>query len=319
MKALTMVMRNGVKDAPANLMSYICIGEDYSIVKLTGDEILKAMQNKKYDIKNLGIGPKGLMSINGAIDKYTLIDPITGRVEGKASPVVINRVELNGALIGYTIFNTNGVLQEVTVKDAVKIHAMSPFSNGKIRPTQDGNIIASIAGNYTLRVLEVEKTKDGVIKVDIVFVGSAVGSSKEILKYAGIFVSCENAADISKMYAMISYENKKLIHMIKDTGGDEKVTESLAIRRTGGAGVYGVFPISVVFGLIKKAGNKVQNKIGTIAVACIDYSAEGDESSVKLTKDLTVTSLVHGTERSDKALKAYLEDLIIELRKVTVI
>lgn len=318
MKTLTMVMKCGTKDTPADQMSYTCIAEDYSIVRLTGAEITKAVKNSTYALTNMGVGPKGLVSTNGAFDKYTLVNAVSNQIEGKASPVVLNRVEAKDKLVGYTIFNTAGVLQEVSVEDAVRIHTVSPFSNGKIRHTQDGDIIASIAGNYTLRIIEITKAQAGEIKVDIVFIGSAIGSTRGVHKYAGIMINCDNAADLSKIYSALAFENKELIEAITKTGGGTKVSESLAVKRTGTAGIYGVFPIKAVLGVIKKAGNKAHNKIGSILVACVDYSADGVESRVKMSKDLKLSGKETGSERSDTVLKVYLGEIITALKEVKI-
>ncbi len=320
MKTLTMVMRCGCKGDSIYKMTHTLIADDYSIVRLNGDAILEGIKSKKFVVTNMGITEKGLVVNNGAADKYTLIDAMTNAVKGKASPVVINRAETNGKLLGYVIFNTDGVLQEINVQQALIIHGVTPFANGKIRHTKDGDIIQSIEGNCPVRVIEVSKAPAGDINVDLIFLGSAIGTGTAKVKYAGIILDCENAAILSKLHGKLMGENKKLVDKVFDLSQDKKTFESLAVKRTGTAGFYGVFPTAVVFELIKKAGNKVSIAFEDLMVSCIDYKEDGTESMVKLSKSngLKPSGKKAGTAQSEKALKEYVEEVLNAFKSVKV-
>lgn len=318
MNTLTMVMRCGEKKTPAISMLYTLIAEDYSFVRMGGEELAKAIKAKKVHVTNLSVTENGLVATNGALDKYTLISASTGALVDKASPVVLNRAEVNGKLVGYTIYNANGVLQEVSVKQALEIHSVTPFANGKIRHTSEGDIIQSIDGNYIIRKIEVQKAKAGKIKVDLVFIGSAIGKGKGA-KYAGAVVNCENAADTAKIYKTLATQGKALIDNVYAISGDANVKSELALKRTGTAGFYGVYPIKTVEELIKKADNTMSNGIGSIMVSTIDYDSDKDESRVTLSKTLKPIEKVSGSEKSEKALKKYLEEVLVFLKGVKIV
>lgn len=321
MNTLTMVMRCGEKKAPAASMLYTLIAEDYSFVRMSGEELAKAIQSKKVHVTNMGVTAKGLVATNGALDKYTLVSASSGVIVGKASPVVLNRAEADGKLIGYTIYNTDGVLQEVSVKQALMIHQVTPFANGKIRHTADGDIIQSIEGNYIIRKIEVKKAKAGKVKIDLVFIGSAIGNGKGA-KYAGVVVNCDNAADISKLYKTLLTQGKTTVEQVYAISKDIAVKDELAVKRTGTAGFYGVYPIKTVEELIKKADNTVSNGIGKIMVSTIDYDDDKAESrvtlAVTLSNELKPIGKITGSDKSEKALKKYLEEVLTFLKGVKV-
>ena len=320
MKTLTMVMRCGVKGTPADKMLYTLIADDYSIVTLSGAEIVKALQSKRYNVTNMGVGPKGLKATNGAIDKYTLINAMTNEVEGKASPVILNRIEAKGRLVGYTIFATDGILREINVEQALRIHASTPFSNGKLRATQDGNIVQSIEGRYPIRTVELPNKQVGKPKVNLVFIGSALAGDSEF-KYMGLAINCENAADLAKIYEDVNQCNKALIRELGTRASEEKhnILNSFRIKRTGTAGIYGVLKLETALKIIKEAGWEVSNSIGNIMVSTVDYTGEEvEESRVTLSKDLKPVGKEKGTEKSNKFLKEYLEELMPRLKRLKI-
>lgn len=317
MKTITMVMRCGVKNSTPDKMYYTCIADDYSIIRFTGEELVKAIVTKQYNVTNMGVEAKGLVATNGAMDKYTLINPTTQLVEGQPRPVILNRVEAEGKLIGYTIFNANGILQEVKVKQATVIHGATPFANGKIRHTNDGDIIQSIEGNYPIRVLEVKKAQKKDLNIDLVFIGSAL-NNKKTAKYAGLIISCENAAMIAKLYAKAESENTKIMDEVFAISGED-VYDSLRLKRTSSAGIYVVLPIEVAFELIKKADNKVSNKIGNIMISCVDYEGEvSEESRITLSHELKPIKADKGSLNADNVLRKYTEEVLGFLKKVTI-
>lgn len=319
MKTLTMVMRCGAKGIPTNKVAYTLIDEDYSFVRLSGEELGNAIVGKKFIVTNMGVSSKGLVATNGAMDKYTMIDPTTNTLVGKASPVVLNRAEENGKLIGYVIFNTDGVLQTINVKQAVAIHGVTPFANGKIRHTNDGDIIQSIEGNYPIRVIEVAKAPVKELKLDLVFMGATANDTKKV-KYVGVYVNCANAAMLAKLHGRLVGDNKSLIDIVYGISGDKKVYESLAVKRTTTAGFYAVIPFEALSKLIKAANNKITNNIGLVLVSCIKYEdGEGIESRVTLNNDLKPVGTIKGTQNGDTIVKKYTEEIVELLKGTTIV
>lgn len=312
MNILTMVMRSGLsKD---DIQSYICISNsDYSFVTLSGADIVEALKTKKYAFTNIGVTNGIISATNGSIDKYTFLNASNNKIEGKINPVVLQRVEGNGKLIGYVIFNTDGVLQEITVAEAMELHSKTPFCNGKTRHTQQGDIIASIAGNYNLKEISISDHQVGKYTVELVFVGSAIGLNNAYSQYAGVILNFENAADLSRMYKKLREENRKIISSAVVIGATEKDCKSLAFKRVGASGIYGVYPIGIVIELIKRAGGKLCTSFGDITIGCLDYTSN-EESSVTISNEFDLITGMSRSNRTAKFLKTYAESVISEFK-----
>lgn len=276
MKTLTMITRHGV--SKNEISAYTLITSDYQTIQMSAAELAKAISGKKIAVTNLGIGAKGIEGTNGALDKYTLINMQTGMVEGTPRAVVLDRVEKGDKLIGYTVFSQNGTIVELSVADAVNLCNQKLIANGKLRHTQQGDIVSSIGGDYPLREIEIDKAPKGDITVDVLYFGTIVSSGAE---YVGAIVSCTSAAEMSKISTALSNANAKVIASAVKVGG-QGVRKSLAIQRMGANSIYGVFDIASLEKLLK-AGAKLQNKVGTITVSAIKYTkGVPDEATVTL-------------------------------------
>lgn len=320
-KVLTMVLRYGKKGMNPIDMGYVFIAQDYSIIRMTGHEVVEAIKNGRYYFTNMGLTEKGLTSTNGAFEKYTLVDVETGMLVGNPSPVIINRVEVNGNLVGYTIYSINGTLEEVDVKTAVAIHARTPFANGKIRHTSSGDIISSIEGNYPLRQLRVAEVKDEVITVNVLFFSKAIGAGKETAEYAGALINSSNAATLSKLFNRLSRENEELKDKVRRISQRDDILDSFNIQITKTAGFYGVFPLKSIFELMHNNGQGVVKVPGRgIMIACVDYTNPDDyeESNILLNKDLTVAKRKHGTEKGDAAVERFAKEVASRLRDLNI-
>ena len=314
MKKFTMVMRTGNPKANSVNMIYTLIGEDYSFAQYTGQNLAKAIMDGKIEVTNLGISDKGLVSTNGALKNYTLVNEY-GQLVGAARAVILNRVETDKGLVGYTIYNLNGVLQEVTIATAVELAKSELIANGKVRPTSNGEIVASIKGDYPIRTIKInDTTLDKTIKVNVLFFGSMLAGQHNT-KYAGIMIDGANAASVSKLYDPLCRANKKLIDKVKEvTGVDE--AKSFGIQRTGTAGFYGVYPLATVFEVFEKADNKVSLLTEKIVVGATDYDADREESRVGLNLSFKAVDGNSGTDKADKAVKEYAAKLIEKLKSI---
>ena len=276
MKTLTMITRHGV--SKNEISAYTLITSDYQTIQMSAAELAKAISGKKIAVTNLGVGAKGIEGTNGALDKYTLINMQTGMVEGTPRAVVLDRVEKGDKLIGYTVFSQNGTIVELSVADAVNLCNQKLIANGKLRHTQQGDIVSSIGGDYPLREIEIDKAPKGDITVDVLYFGTIVSSGAE---YVGAIVSCTSAAEMSKISTALSNANAKVIASAVKVGG-QGVRKSLAIQRMGANSIYGVFDIASLEKLLK-AGAKLQNKVGNITVSAIKYTkGVPDEATVTL-------------------------------------
>lgn len=272
MKNFTMVARHGVsKD---NISAYTLISSDYQIKTVDAASLFQSLKDKKIVVSNMGITDGKLTSTNGATDKYTFINTKDGLVEGEPKAVILDRVEQNGKLVGYTVFTQFGTIAEVKVSDAVVMVGKKLVSNGKIKHTQDGDIVSSIGGNYPLRVISIEKAPVGDINVEILFFSKILGTN---LKYFGAVISSNAAASLHKITPTLQKSNSKITaDVIKVAGDNDK--DAFAIRRFGVDGYYGVFEASVLEKMVKMDNFKIGSKkeVKSIAVSLLKYDKNGE-------------------------------------------
>lgn len=312
MKNFTMITRHGSsKDA---ISAYTLISSDYQTVTMSVKDLSSAISSKKIAVTNLDLSKKGLVSTNGALDKYTLINSQTNQVEGVARAVILDRVEQNGKLVGYTVFTQNGTLAEVNIADAAALASKGLISNGKIRHTQDGDIVSAIGGTYPLRTISFSEAPKGEITTDILYFGTVVGVPTE---YFGAIVSCTSATEMSQIIHMLSTSNASVINEVSKVAG-QSVRESLAIKRMGANSLYGVFSIASLKKLLK-ANSKLHNQLGSITVSAIKYTdGEADEATVKLDSKWKVTGNDAAGSEATAAVKNYTKKIVTEFSGITI-
>lgn len=312
MKNFTMITRHGSsKDA---ISAYTLISSDYQTVTMSVKDLSAAISSKKIAVTNLDLSKKGLVSTNGALDKYTLINSQTNQVEGIARAVILDRVEQKGKLVGYTVFTQNGTLAEVNIADAAALASKGLISNGKIRHTQDGDIVSAIGGTYPLRTISFSEAPKGEITTDILYFGTVVGVPTE---YFGAIVSCTSATEMSQIIHMLSTSNASVINEVSKVAG-QSVRESLAIKRMGANSLYGVFSIASLKKLLK-ANSKLRNQLGSITVSAIKYTdGEADEATVKLDSKWKVTSNDAAGSEATTAVKNYTKKIVTEFSGITI-
>lgn len=298
-KTVTMVTRHGVsKD---NISGYTLITADYQLVSKSAKELQSLIAQNKIKVTNLDVSKKGLVSTNGALDKYTFINSQTNQVEGTPRAVILNRVEKGGKLVGYTVFTQNGTLAELNTADAVVLATKGLISNGKIRHTADGDIVSSIGGNYPLRTIEVEKAPKGQITVDLMYFGTVVDTQEE---YFGAIISSTSAAEISKLAEILNKSNAKVIAGVSKVAG-QSVREVLGIKRMGATSLYGVFETTVLEKLIG-AKATLKNDLGKITVSAVKYTdGETDEATVTLDKNWDLKKKDTDNSKAASRVKEY--------------
>lgn len=310
MKNFTMITRHGAsKDA---VSAYTLISSDYQTVTMSTNELQKAITSKKITVTNMEVSAKGLASTNGALDKYTFINTTTGQVVGTPRAVILDRVEQNGKLVGYTIFTQGGAIAEVNVKDACTLADKKLISNGKIRHTQDGDIVSAIGGTYPLRTIEIAKAPKGEITVDLFYFGAVTGISTE---YFGAIISCTSATEMSRLADVLVKSNAKVVSEVVKVAG-QSARKSLAINRMGANSLYGVFDISV-FEKLAKSNAKVANQLGEVTVSAINYNnGEAEEATAKLNHDWKVVSTDTEEKKAAATLKTYTKKIVTKFSGV---
>ena len=312
MKYLTMVARNGDPKAKANMMHYTLIGDDFSIHTMSGDKLAAAINDGKAVVTNLAVSAKGLVSTNGAMDKYTTINPM-GNVVGTPRHVILNRMEVNGKLSGYVVFTANGVIAQMKVAEAAALASQGLIANGKIRHTAEGDIVAAIGGNYPLIETKIEAPKADKPTVDVVFFSSALKDGKTLC-YGGVTVTSKNAATLAKMHKTLVDGNKNLMDKLAERYGftaDE--LKSFEIKQAPGAGFYGVYAISTVNKLIESG--KTKCSIGKLMIGCKDCADKENPESIVIydTKKKAIVNSQEGTTKSDARLKKYVAEVTAKL------
>lgn len=313
MKRLTMIARHGV--SKTNVSAYTLITSDYQTIQMTQAEIVKAISDKKITVTNLTIGAKGLEGTNGALDKYTFINSQTGMIEGTARAVILDRIEKKDKLFGYTVFTEYGSIVELGTSFAVELCNKKLIANGKIRHTQQGDIVQSIGGDYPLREIEIDKAPKGEITTDILYFGTIVDSN---IEYVGAIVSCTSAAEMSKISSVLNSSNAKVLAKAVKVAGQD-VRKSLASKRMGATSVYGVFELEELTKIIK-AGSKLHNKVGNVTVSAIKYTkGEPDEATVTLNSSWKpIDKSVANADSVTEAVKNYTKKIVEEFGKVKI-
>lgn len=318
MKNYTMVMRSGRKDM---ISHYVLVGDDYSVLRVATRDLENQLRSGKINVRNMALTKDGLVSTNGSMDRYTLEDAVEEKIIGTPKPVILNRIEVDGELVGYTIINTMGALQEIKVRDALIMHKDTPFSNGKVRRTKKGDIIQSIEGRYPIRTVEIPKKQVGDINMNVMFYGGTIGKNSKRVFYTGAIIACGNAADLSKVYTVLEKENRELVDYVVRISGDETVRENLGLQMMRPGVVYGVFPTETILKLARKPKINLKNSFRRITSAVLDYTAGDVKESQVIIKDEVreVRDTDVAQVESDKSLKAakeYANKIVKELKAI---
>lgn len=302
---------------------YTLIDQNYQTSMVSVDALKKEITSKKSVFTNIGFadGKNELVGTNGSLEKYTTLGA-DNSVIGTPRAVILNRVENNGRIIGYTVFSNAGTIMELKVADAVALCNRKLISNGKIRHTQMGDIVSAIGGTYPLRQIEVKAAPKGVMSVNLMYFTKAYmdtdGGLKEIAgaKYFGAIVSCTSATEMSKVADILSKSNATLTSdIIKSVGPSIRGTiDSLKSVRYGANGIYGVFNISMLEKLIK-SGAVLTAGLGNIPVDVIVYGSDSitDASNIKFSKSLSVAGKKSATGNHADKLNASVKEFAKEV------
>lgn len=312
-KTFTMIVRHGSKSATT---AYTLISSDYQTIKVDANTLINDLASKKYAVSNLDVQDGKLVGTNGALSRYTLIDDATGAVLGTSRAVILNRVEKNNKLVGYTVFTHTGTLAELNVADAVALCNKKLISNGKLRHIDSGDIVSAIGGNYPLRELKTSEAPKGTTTVDLLYFGSIVSAD---VKYFGAIVSCTSATEMSRLNSVLVDNNAKVVAKAVAVAGKD-ARDGLAMQRTGANSVFGVFSISILDKFIK-SNAVLQNRLGNeIPVSVVKYGEDGtDEGTVKLNKQFKIVNAVQDNGSAlDKKAQAYAKKLIEKFGNVKI-
>jgi len=314
MKRYTMVAYSGLNKGKADKAIYTLIGDDYSIVKTGATEIINKVAAKTVEVTNLEVMGKELKSSNGAIENYTELDD-SGAPIDKIRPVVLERIEKDEKLVGYVIFDEKGLLRTVDIAAALGIHSRSKFSNGKIRHTDDGDIVQSINGLYPRKeVIKREVVKGSGLVVEIVFVEDLIGKDSK-KRYAGLVLRYDNIETMTKDVDKIKANNEETKKIITSITGGENNAEALAIHRVGISYIYGVFSWEFCEAILLECKKYTTGEGGTM-VSCRNFKgAQSTDSWLAVDRGCKIEDRQIDDAEASQYLTATYKTLVATLGK----
>jgi len=287
-----MIARHGL--STDNIVAYTLISQEYQTVVMGVKELTEKIAKKAITVNNLAIENGKLVSTNGALDKYTLINARTKGIVGTAKAVILDRVEQNNKLVGYTVFTQYGTIVEMNVDDATTLANKRLISNGKIRHTENGDIVSAIGGNYPLRHIAIASAPKSELNASILYFSYV---AEVDAKYVGVILTCDSAVEMSKIIDIVNKSNAALIAKVSKIGGQStrkssemaKVCKSLAIARMGATGVYAIIDIDTFGKIISSGRTNFKDTINGMVVSALNYTnEEPDEAILVLNKSWDV-------------------------------
>lgn len=294
----TMITRIGKSNKEVS--AYTLINENYETKTIKVSALAKILATDKGGVTNLALKDGKIVSTNGALDNYTLID--TDEQPGnaiKSTPraVILNRAEQNGKLIGYTVYMVNGAIAELNVAQAVELVNKKLVANGKIKHTQSGDIVSSIGGEYPLRVIKVAEAP----KAEIVCKPMLFNKISDIECF-GIIVKSTSAVQMTAINKVLEAANKSLVAKIEKAGLEKAAFENQRVSATGVYAVIEEKEAAKIFG-------KTKVDFGGMVVSVIDKS--GEEVVVSVNSDKTVgKTLTKSDEAKVNAVKKVAEKVV---------
>ena len=320
MERFTMVARH---KSGIETVGFTLISSKYQTIQVSKAELLKKLASKQIVVTNLDISDKDIVSTNGAMDRYTVIeDAIIYSVGGH---VVLDRIERDNKLVAYTIFSNKGHLSVINVEDAVKLANEKLICNGKIRHTDNGDIVQSIKGEYPIREIDVQKAPKGKLDVAILYFGSTL-LAKE--RYVAAIISTDSAAEFSKIQEKVDKANKKIVAKITsiDKMGSDVKKEVISNVRVNVTSVYAVVDLETLKSVIKENADeyKLQSAGGAANVFTVSIVGNGDEAVAIVDVEngkVDVSANIEKLDKKDaeeikKMAKIYGEQALKELKEL---
>lgn len=308
------------------IVAFTLVDNQYQTRTVRTEDLAREVAANPQAFTNLGIVNGELTSTNGAIDRYATIDAETGRTVVNAA-TILNRVESKNKLVGYVAYISNKGLVEISVAKAAELASKSLVANGKVRPTEDGNIVSSIKGEYPIKEIEIKDAPKGTVDVTVKFVTSAIYEVKKAasetfgtktkakviienkeLRYAGVLLTFSSAAYLAQARKVLEAENKaiinKYVEALKGKVPDEELAgdiEDLKMFEVQGTGVYGVFEYSTVQRFFSERANRDEKY--DIFVSTLDYT---DYKALIKSKKAAAKKAVEAAKKADDTYKGEL-------------
>ncbi len=288
--------------------AYALVDTEGRIHIVKNNDLAKDIRDSRVNVANMCIKDGKLQICNGSEKNYTLLDNVTGQVVGSAKAVILSRIEIDGTLKGYVIFDANGNIRQISIEEAVGLAENKLVSNGKIRETSSGKIVQSIEGEYPRWKIETECNKvSGSLRIKILYFAQIGGTD---IKYAGVIIEDEVANEMTSIAKAVKESNSRIVERVKGVSSNisKKDIEAFRLQRTGINGIYGVIETEVLGAIIKKYKAQYEVVADSIIVSNVVYDTDGvTEVVVKVDK---YNYEVHGTTTKE------IDNYIAEIRKL---
>lgn len=263
-----------VKMSGKQIIGFTVVNNNYIITEWTADEMRKRVQENS--ITNIGMNNGEFFSINGDIKRYTHYSAENGGLIGNPTAVILNRIERDNKLIGYTVFMPNGCIKKLSVSNAVELHKQMGIANGKIRHTTYGDILSSIKNEYPVMAVDIEKADTGTVDVQMVYFADAIADNKMVLRYAALYVSGTSVSKISKVMNVLEETSDEAYKKLSKY--DMELAKSTRIIRGGVSKFFVTAPYNVLGYVSEVAGIDVDIAGGKTIVTRTIFSGEGSRA-----------------------------------------
>ena len=303
MNKLTMIARIGIKTNKKKALAYTVIDQNYQTAIITEKDIREGLASKKIVATNLGLNEAGdIIATNGAFDRYTFVESESGNIDGTIKTVILNRVEKNGEIIGYTAYTSAGKVENITVAQAVELVNNKAVANGKL----NNGVVSAISGNFDIRTIDIKDAPAGIMKAEVLYF-AAVPDAK--VKYVGAIISCSSAVTMNKLTDTLAKSNAKIVEAVEAAAG--KKVDSIKNTRVNLNSFYCIIDLSLFKKLIS-SGMSI-NKQNAKIVSVIKYSdGETFESVASIGRSLAIKKQSSSSEKLDKALEKFAAAIVEE-------
>jgi len=145
-----------IKDTNKNLIGVRVLDSDNNKIKdVKSSSLIKNIQNG-LTVCGVCVQDGVLKGTNGSLDRYPQI--INGKAKNENTLIILNKIELNGETVGYTVSNYIGTIKTLKLEEAIILLGDNKIANGMVRaPETKKKHISSISGEHNK--IEVAKAK----------------------------------------------------------------------------------------------------------------------------------------------------------------
>lgn len=274
---------------------FTLLDSTYRVTMLDAMGIMNLLKSTPGAVSNMEIGKDGRpTSSNGSLERYGFRDTMSGVYVGVPTYVIIDRIEENGVLKGYTIYTPSNQISIIDAATAVSLAEQKLICNGKIRVSGNGTkTVSSIKGEYNLKNVETPKAgkmttaqkKEAEVVIKPMF---TTFNNNTKVSYMGVIVSAKRVDILSKVLEECEKERVALVDKIAAVGG-EKVREELKPITFDSTEKYIVIPNELAFSICEQYGAKIKFPVKNITISVMHYMAnkEGEfiDANMKLGSD----------------------------------